>query len=219
MRPEDVVPVNLDSNSNSKRTTRREEPKERRKLDRVTTSDVIKRREPLGKRLASAFTTADLQSVTSYIVMDVLIPSAKNTISDMVSEGIERFLFGESRGRGSKSYYTPRISYNRPTTSYDRVSRDRDDRHRELSYRGRATHNFDEIILQNRGEAEEVIDSLFDLLNQFDCATVADLYDLVGVTSKFTDNKWGWTNLEGAKVLRVRQGYLLDLPRPEPLDR
>ena len=87
-----------------------------------------------------------------------------------------------------------------------------------MSRRARASHDFDEIILASRVEAEEVIDRLFDLVSRYESATVADLYEMVGVTGNFTDDKWGWTNIRGAGVTRVRNGFLLDLPRPEPLD-
>ena len=59
---------------------------------------------------------------------------------------------------------------------------------------------------------------MYDLVNSYDSATVADFYDLVGITSEFTDNKWGWTNLHGSRVIRARDGYLLDLPKPEPVE-
>jgi hypothetical protein len=87
-----------------------------------------------------------------------------------------------------------------------------------MSQRGRAKHDFDEIVLDQRAEAEEVIDRLYDVVNKYEQATVADLYDLVGLSSTHTDHKWGWTDLRGAGVSRIRDGYLLDLPDPEPLD-
>jgi hypothetical protein len=87
-----------------------------------------------------------------------------------------------------------------------------------MSQRGRAKHDFDEIVLDQRAEAEEVIDRLYDVVSRYEQATVADLYDLVGLSSTHTDHKWGWTDLRGAGVSRIRDGYLLDLPDPEPLD-
>ena len=86
-----------------------------------------------------------------------------------------------------------------------------------MSHRGRVRFDFDEIILTSRAEAEEVIDRLFDMVSQWSRASVSDLYALVGFKSEHTDEKWGWTNLRGAGVSRVRGGYLLDLPEPEPL--
>lgn len=86
-----------------------------------------------------------------------------------------------------------------------------------MSRRARARHDFDEIVLTSRAEAEDVIDRLFDLVGKYDTASVADLYELVGFDSAHTDYKWGWTDLRGAGVAKVREGYLLDLPDPTPI--
>ena len=42
--------------------------------------------------------------------------------------------------------------------------------------------------------------------------------DLVGVTGNYTDNKYGWTNIRNAEVVRVRDGYRIKLPRALPID-
>ena len=57
-----------------------------------------------------------------------------------------------------------------------------------------------------------------ELLDIYKTVTVADLKDLVGVTPIYTDNKYGWTNLRNADVQRVRDGYLLKLPKALPFD-
>ena len=57
-----------------------------------------------------------------------------------------------------------------------------------------------------------------ELIEKFKVASVADLYDLVGVSCDYTANNYGWTNLRNASVVRVRDGYLLKLPRALPLD-
>jgi hypothetical protein len=126
-------------------------------------------------------------------------------------------LFGERKGSKTRrdkdrSY----VSYN----SYSSRDRDRDrrDDRRELSQRDRARHNFDDILISSRGEAEEVLSHLVDLTIDYGQASVADLYDLVGITGEFTDNKWGWTDLRSASVSRVRDGYLLNLPRTKLID-
>lgn len=79
-------------------------------------------------------------------------------------------------------------------------------------------HDFDEIVLDTRHEAELVLDNLEELIKQYGQATVTDLYDLVNITSSFADEKWGWTDLSHANVSHVRDGYLLNLPKPETLD-
>jgi len=88
-----------------------------------------------------------------------------------------------------------------------------------LSRKSRSTHNFDEIYFESRHEADDVLGRLYDLLSQYDQATVGDFYELSGITESFTDQKWGWTDLQGSRVTRSRGGaYLVELPRPEPLD-
>ena len=134
----------------------------------------------------------------------------------MVGGGIEMLLFGTTKGlrnnRQTKPSYT---SYG----SYYNTARDREPKHsREISRVGRARHDFDEIVLETRGEAEAVLVHLIDLTIDYGMASVADLYDLVGINSSFTDNKYGWTDLRQASVSRVRNGYLLNLPRTQILD-
>jgi hypothetical protein len=87
-----------------------------------------------------------------------------------------------------------------------------------MSPRGRATHNFQEYVAGSRVEAEAVIDQMFDLLSQFQVVTVADFYDMIGESSHYTDQKWGWVDLRGAQVQRVTHGYLIDVPKPIALD-
>lgn len=203
--------------SNSKHGREQHERTEKR-VEKVVQSEVVRRKKPLAKRMLETFIGGDARGVWGYIAFDVLIPAAKDTFADAFTEGIERILFegGRSSGRRGRGRRPGSGSY----VSYDRYSsrNDRDDS-RHISRRARASHNFDEIILDKRVDAEEVIDQLFELVSKYEMATVADLYNLVGISGNFTDEKWGWTDLRGAGVTRLtRGGYLLDLPRPEPLD-
>lgn len=202
--------------SNSHKAKEKSAPKPaKQKVEKITTGEVIQRKKPLGSRISEMFTGEDMRSVGSYLLMDVGIPALKNMLSDLVSQGVERWLFGESRPRSSSGYGRSRY------TSYDKMHSSRlvsRDEPRALSSRARATHDFGEIILETRVEAEEAIDKLRLMIDQYDVTTVSDLYDMVGITGEFTDDKWGWTDLRHAGTRRVRDGYLLELPRPEPID-
>lgn len=190
------------------------ERREEKKIERITTGNVIARKPSLSKRIAENFSGDDMNSVGGYVLFEVLLPAAKSAISDAVSQGIERLLFGASSQR--KPMSMGRSSY----TSYNRMYSSASPRNepRSMSRQARANHDFRDIVLDSRGEAEQVIDQLVSLVDQYDVATVSDLYQLVGITSDFTEEKYGWTNLSQAGVRRVREGYLLDLPRPSVLD-
>ena len=153
----------------------------------------------------------DITSVKSYIINDVLIPAAKKAISDIVTNGIDMILYGEVKGRDRRRDGGSRVSY----TKYYERDRDRDyDRRRER----RSVYDYDDIILDTRAEAEEVLNRMDDLIDNYGMVSVADLYDLVGITGNYTDNKYGWTNLRSAEVRRTRDGYLIKLPKALPFD-
>lgn len=195
-----------------------EEISEPKKVNSVVTGEVTRRKKPLGKRFAETFIGGDISTVASYVVLQVLIPAAKDAMSDAVSQGIDRMLFGDresprsrsARSSGTNGY----VSYNRMAQGAAKARSGLDEFRRPER---RTAHDFDEIILATRAEADEVIERLFDLVGQYEQATVADLLELVGVTSNHVDHKWGWTDVRGAGVTKIRNGYLLDLPRPEAI--
>jgi hypothetical protein len=205
--------------SNSHTAPAAEEVTEPKKVESVVTGDVTRRKKPLGKRFTETFVGAPLGTVAQYVVLEVLIPAAKDMMSDAVSQGIDRMLFGDSRpssrGRSNRPSGTNGyVSYNR--MGMNKPTRNGLDEFARKPER-RSSHDFDEIILATRAEADEVIDRLFDLVNQYNQATVADLLELVGVSSNHVDHKWGWDDIRGAGVTKIRNGYLLDLPKPEPI--
>jgi hypothetical protein len=197
------------------------EASKRRRLDSkditpVTVTGAARKRKSTRKRFSETFVAGDAKTAFQYVIFEVLLPAARDTMSDAISQGVDRLIFGDSRRRGATPPYsgpTGHIEYNR----YSPTSR-LSSHQRAISRRARARHDFDEIVLDERVEAEEVIDRLFDLVSRYESASVADLYELVGLSSTHTDHKWGWTDLQGAGVSRIRGGYLLDLPEPEPLD-
>ena len=194
---------------------------DQRSVKKVITGNVVKKKRGFGKKLAETFMEDDTKSVGSYIFHDVLIPAAKSLICDVVGWGgfAEQLLFGSTRGARGGSRRNNGRDYTSYGSYYRQNDRERDKRSsRDISRVGRARHDFDEIVLETRGEAEEVLSHLVDLTVDYGMASVADLYDLVGITSSFTDNKYGWTELRNARPRRVRDGYLLELPRTELLD-
>lgn len=175
------------------------------------------RKAPVGKRFIQAFGGEDARGVGQFILMDIVLPTVKSLISDVVGQGIDRALWGENGRRTSTNGRTQHTSYSR--VSSERTSGRRDERERDFGRTARARFDFDDIILSTRGEAEKVLDTMIEVWKEYGSVRVADLYDLVGITSDYTDNNFGWVDLRQADVSRVRNGYVLDLPRPLSLDR
>lgn len=184
---------------------------ENKKVEKVATGKVKTKKKSSANKFADVFISEDMGNVKDYILYDVLLPAAKKTISEIVSNGIDMILYGETKPK-SKSRGT-KVSYNR---YYD--DRDDDYRRRDSSRRARVLgYDYEDVILESRTEAEEVLNRMEDLIDTYGVVSVADLYDLVGISGNYTDNKYGWTNLRTAGIERTRDGYLIVLPKVKPL--
>lgn len=197
----------------SKETARKEE-----KVSPIVQGKVVRRKKPMGKRFSEVFMVGDGSSVGRYVMLEVLLPAFRDMVADAVREGTEKLIFGDSRpGRrptrpGGMAGYT---NYNKPT----RTSPSRDPRP-QMSRQARSRHEFEEVLLDTRREADEVLERMGNFIEKYDVVTVAELLELVGETPAYTDDKWGWTRDEfaTARVQYVRGGYLLDLPKPVPIE-
>ena len=214
---EKTLSIDLPSNSHKQKQKEQEQKNApvRVPLEKAITGDVVKKKKSLTSKVAETFFTGeDAKQVGSYVLFDVVLPALKALIVDAGKEALERRFYGDSSARRGSSK-PGAISYSR--FYYNGANREAEKR-RELSQRARTNHEFDQIIFETRGEAETVLERLMDQIDMYDVASVSDLYDLVGLTGSFTDDKWGWTDLRGATINRVRQGYVLDLPKVYPID-
>lgn len=190
--------------SNSHKT--REEVAEK-KVEKVVSGKTSTKKKSGIRKLSDTFLSEDVSNVKSYIFSEVLLPAAKKLVSDIVTNGTNMLLYGEIKNKKGNS---SKVSYSR---YYDDRSRD---------YRSPVVRNnfdYDEIIFETRGDAEAVLDAMYDILNQYKVVSVAELYDLASITThNYTCNNYGWLDLRGSSVARVRDGYILKLPRALPID-
>lgn len=193
-----------------------------RNIERVTSAKVVRRRRPLGKQFASTFFGGDARTAFGYMIEGVLIPAAREAIVEGVTSLVEKIVYNDSRPRrgGAPPSVYGRVDYRSKSSGHPADPRSVSAAP-TVSRGSRARHDFGELVLQSRAEAQEVIDQMRIILDQYDMVLVADLYALTGIQSGHTDHKWGWTSLHGAEIGRVRGGggYVLDLPAPVPLDR
>lgn len=202
----------------SERTARNED--EPKKIVPVVRGEATRRKTPLGKRMSRNILGGDVQSVWGYMFGEVLVPAARNMIADALTGGVERAIFGDNVGPG-RTRSRSVSSGNRDYNGISRGSRTmyREEPRREISRRARSNHEFDEIVLETRMEAEEVLDRMESMIHKYDHVSIAEFYELCGISSNFTDNKWGWTEIHGWSISRARGGgYVINLPSPEPLD-
>lgn len=187
---------------------------ETKRIEKVVAGPVKTRKKSKFSKLTEEFISEDAKNVKSYVFGEVLIPAIKKAISDIVTDGIDIILYGESRRGGRNRSAADRVSYR---NYYD----GRETRASRVMDRGNTPYSgysYDDIILSTRGEAEDVLSRMDELIDSYGLVRVADLYDLVGITGNYTDNKYGWTNIRSAEIMRVRDGYMIKMPRAIPID-
>lgn len=182
-----------------------------KKVEKVVTGKVRTKKKSEFQKLVGMFVSEDIPNLKEYVIMDVLIPTIKNAIEDVVTNGIRMILRGETSARNTKKSTASKVSYR----DYYDDKRD-DDRNRSNS-NSRSSFSYDEIIFDSRGEAEEALTRMDELLDTYGKVSVADLYDLADLTWEYTYSSYGWTNLGSARVVRERDGYSIKLPRPIPI--
>lgn len=203
----DNLPDNSHSKSLSKKTEKTEIT-EGKRADKIIHGKVKTKKNEM-RKLTDVFISEDVANVKNYILLDVLVPSIKKAIYDIVVNSLDMSLFG-GRGNGKRPT-ADKVSYR----DYNGVSR-RDDRGYSGS-RSTSGYSYDDIVLETRGEAEAVLSRMDEIMEEYEIVRVADLYDLVGITGDYTDNKYGWTNIRNAEVVRVRDGYKIKMPRALPI--
>jgi len=224
-----VEPINLPPNSNKAResTVPKETPSTEKKIEKISVNPVVQRKKPVGRRfMETFFNGATAKGVLQYVFVEVVIPATKDMIADMMSQGVERALFGDARG--SSNRFRGRSGSSPSWTNYNRMSQtggpSRYSRPEEPSRSAprapRVQHEFEELVLRTRPEASMVLNRMVDTIQRYGTVSINDVYDMVGLSGNYTDDKFGWTLLDetNSGIRRVRDGYVLDLPHPEPLN-
>lgn len=181
---------------------------ERTKLDKVVTGTVQTKKKSAISKFSDVFIAKDAKSVGEFIVKDVIIPNVANLLEDIVIKGIRMFLRGESGPSNTSSVGGSYVSYNLYSNNQNNSS----NQSRTLS-----GYDYKDVVLRDRRDAEIVLMRMREAIAEYGSVSVADMYDLLGETCNYTDNKYGWTNLSNAEPVRVRDGYLLKLPKALPL--
>ena len=195
-------------NSNRFKEEQKEQAQEKR-AEKVVTGKVIAKKKSGLSKIADEFISEDAKNIKSYVVGEVLIPSAKKIISEVVTNVVDMILYGGSRS-GTRRSTADRVSYTSYSSRDNRAYRD------TRSYT--SGYSYDDITLSTRAEAEDVLLRMDEIMEQYGLVRVLDFYDLVGVTGNYTDNKYGWLNIRSAEIVRVRDGYKIKLPRAVPID-
>lgn len=175
----------------------------------------------LAQKVKRAFIANEVGDVKSYALFDVVIPAAKRVIKDLIMNSIDMVFYGKPMGRERSRDRSPYYDYE--YTRYSRSSRDRDrDDDRRPSERQRSEgrpdvgiRELDRIMFNEKEDAIDALGYLFDNIEEYGVATVADFLSNAGLNTNPIHNKWGWYDLRGSSVREDPDGgWYVDMPKP-----
>lgn len=173
-------------------------------IKKVTTGTVKVKKKSFIEKFFGSFIAEDAGSVKDYIIDDILIPGIKKGIYDVIVGGLEKLFGTKSSARRTTA----------STVSY----RDYYDRNKAEPIRPtNRGYEFDDILFDTKDDANEVLESMYDILDRYAIVSVADYYDLIGQPAKYTDNNYGWDSLTAATLVRYSNGYGIKLPKVKPI--
>ncbi len=200
---------------------------EKKKLDPVIDgSDVVVRKKSKGQQAVESFLGEEVGEVKNHIVQDLVIPSAKDAMSnmcgsivdffnDMFHEFIDTIFFGSSETRQTKASQTY-VSYQ---GYYNKSNRNNRTERKSEPVR----HSVEELEYPNLEKAVKVRNDLIEQIENYNQASVADLFYLSEKTLDWAEYKEkdaiGWTDISAIGKPRRRRGkYIIPLERPVKLE-
>lgn len=186
-------------------------------LKKVTTGNVsVKKKSELAK-FADTFLAQDLATVKDYLFNDVLVPNLKTAIVAIIKNGVDMIFWGDASGNNDRNRpYASRVSYENKYVGRPNTRRE------DVPPRDRGILDYDNVSFTTREDANAVLTALEDAVSQYNIVSVADFFDVAGITITTRDypaNKYGWADLHTASIVRNRDGsFGIRFPRAIPID-
>lgn len=187
------------------------EAKPEKNVTKVVSGKAAKHKRSGMTKFTDVFVEEDMTTVKGYLFSDVIVPAIKDAVANVITDGVNMLLFGETRGGRRYSHGSSRTPYE---SIYNSRSSKASTRKRVSGYA------YDNVVLETRGEAEEVLDNMYELVDTYGVASVMDLYDLAGLETRHTDGHYGWDadSINSATIVRrSRDEYEIKMPRPKQI--
>ena len=172
---------------------------------RIVQSELKPKKKSSLKKVADVVAPEGIDNAVSHIIFDILIPYTKDMVWDIVGS----MLYGDQHKRRARGT-SGGVKSNTPYRSYYQHPDERSN----PATRVRVAYEVEDYPIPDRGDAECVLAELDSILREYGTVKVSEYYEALGVTPRSIDYKYGWTDLRNAYVDKVREGWIIRLPRP-----
>lgn len=177
-------------------------------------SGAKKVQRPATRRFMDYILAESPKAIAKKVVDEVVVPRVKAGIEQAFNEFLSGMLWNNSMHRPPSGIVSGPVlrgggvNYNVISSQPNSMAQARQ------AVGGSSSGNYQDLTVPTQQYAETLLANMIELMNQYRVVTVADLYELAGMTTAISDNSYGWTSLDTARINKVRDGYSLELPRP-----
>lgn len=186
------------------------QPEPTKKVKAPVVSGAVPASRPATRRFFDFMFAESPKAVGQKIASDVIVPRLKQGFEEAFNSFLSGMLWGGQRPTGLTSGNLMRgggAVYSSASTGGSLLQARQATQTKQPTY--------EDLVLPSQEAAEILLANMFELLNQYRVVAIGDLNDLAGFSSQPSDNGFGWTNLDGARITKDRNGFRLELPRPK----
>lgn len=204
------MPVEIKEYSTGDSLVNKDVSQDTKKIDYTAPKGKVTLKKSKMNSLGKSVIQGSITDAITLAFTELIIPAGRDLLFNVVTSVSQTLIYGESEPP-STSNRVNRIPYS-SISNYNRVGRPTS---RVQKIRQRPEDGF---IFERKSDADTIIEELREACDSFGVVTVQALYEICDKTAPYTANKYGWMNLDDARVERTRDGYVLKLPRSMPLD-
>lgn len=205
----------------------------RPKVQKIVTGEVVIPKKTLGEKFADTFFDGQFfKSLFRHAYRDLIVPNAQHVMFDVGKEillgtiyrngNVRRVLDPQNLVSQFTMYQTPvsRPGMPGPSSGYPMqqlpMSTSRpaaiDVSQRMSSRNGKV------YLCSNKKDAEDTLEAMADIIDsEYKVVSVAEVCEMLGIEFSHADNNYGWFAIGDARITSTSNGFLLELPQPEPL--
>lgn len=191
---------------------------ERKPVEKVVKGGVKKQKQSGFKNVVGAIVSEEARGIKEHVIYSIIIPVIQDTVSQIVKDSIDIIFKGETKGNRGYGYGGGGRSASK--VSYGAYYDEKRDGRRDMNRHDRR-YSYDDLTFEYREDAENVLDRMYEILEEYGVVRVSDLFDVSDVTGNGpTDQNYGWTSLRNSCVERTRHNeYIIRLPRAAAIRR
>lgn len=190
----------------------------KKKVEAVVSTPAKEMKRPASKKFFDFLFAESPKALLRKVGRDVIIPRAKAGVEEAAGNFLSGMLWGDSTNRPMGNNVVRGTVIRGGAVNYAAISNQPSSMTQaRQALPPSAGGPYRDLVFQTVADAERVLGGMYDLLNEYRVVAVGDLYELALLPSTATaisDNAHGWTSLDGARISKGRDGYVLELPRP-----